>query len=102
MSLMLFVEGEEVQLLGGSQECLPKACIGHFSRDQGGQQSLPGPRLSCPTLWLQPAGARPLGEEPPGHCCGSGLLGKAVVLLVKDASLSGTEMMSVHFCPACV
>lgn len=53
MSLVLFV-GEEEQLLGGSQEYLPKAHIGHFSSNQGGQQSLPGPQLSCLTLRLQP------------------------------------------------
>lgn len=94
MSLVLFV-GEEEQLLGGSQEYLPKARIGHFSSNQGGQQSLPGPQLSLPSdssHWCKGSGA-----EPPGHCCGSGPLGKAVVLLVKAAPLSGTELMLVHF-----
>lgn len=102
MSLMLFAERDEEQLLGRSQVCLPQACVDHFSRDW---------EVSKACLALHSA-------APPSDCSQllQGLWGQSLlstvaalgparerlldVFLVKAAPQLSKEVASTHFCPA--
>ena len=64
VSLMLHVKGRKSSCLGWAKRARLRRVWDHFSSSQGGQH-----RLSCPTLWLQPAVARAPGTEPLPHCC---------------------------------